>query len=211
VRGSSARQQRGSSARQGTACAVTRHGHVSGLRAIELALLWVGVVGLGALITQGCSPAPSPSNAGTSLARGPSLWYRFPLPDGSSIGTDELSGRSTVVLFLTTYDPVSQAIALRLDAYQHTHAPRINVLAVALEPPQNAPLVAVYRETLGIGFPVALADQDTFDGRGCFGDVRAVPALVLLDSESRLVRRGVGVSAFAEIEGLLNRSATKDR
>jgi hypothetical protein len=138
---------------------------------------------------------------------GPVVQYRFPLPDGSSIGSADHSGRWTVILFLTTYDPVSQAIALRLDDYQHTRTPRINVLAVALEPPQNAPLVSVYRETLAIGYPVALADQDTLDGHGPFGDVRAVPALVLLDRQSRVVRRGVGVSVVAEIEAALNESA----
>jgi hypothetical protein len=137
--------------------------------------------------------------------------FRFALPDGTSIGTEDVVGRSTVILFLTTYDAVSQAIAHRLEELQHTRKPRINVVAVALEPPQNAPLVSVYRSTLALSFPVAMADGDTLDGRGAFGDVRAVPALVLLDEHARVVRRGVGVEVLSAIESELKASSSESR
>jgi hypothetical protein len=158
----------------------------------------------------GCATS-APRNEVAVALNAQSLIYRFPLPDGRSIGSDELAGRWTIVLFLTTYDPVSHAIAQRLDAYQHTRTPRINVVAVAMEPPQNATLVAVFAETLAIGFPVALADQDTLDGNGPFGDVRAVPTLVLLDPHSGVVHRGIGVSAVAEIEAKLDETAKPAR
>lgn len=170
---------------------------------------WMASIGcVLALFDMRCAASQRSSGTGVRSSGAP-VHYRFPLPDGSSIGTDEQSGRWTVILFLTTYDAVSQAIALRLDEYQHARTPRINVLAVALEPPQNATLVSVYRETLGISYQVALADQDTLDGRGPFGDVRAVPALVLLDRQSRVVRRGIGVSTVREILAALNESANK--
>lgn len=139
----------------------------------------------------------------SSSSRGQPIRHRFPLPDGRSIGTDELAGRYSVILFLTTYDTVSQAIARRLEEMRHLYSPRINVLAVALEPPQNAPLVSVYAQTVALGYAVALADQDTLDGNGPFGDVRAVPALVLLDPSMNLVRKGSGVAALADIESSL--------
>ncbi len=170
---------------------------------------WMASLGCALALLDARCAAPQRSKGIVVGSSGASVQYRFPLPDGSSIGTDEQSGRWTIILFLTTYDAVSQAIALRLDEYQHTRTPRINVLAVALEPPQNAPLVSVYRETLGISYHVALADQDTFDGRGPFGDVRAVPALVLLDPQSRVVRRGIGVTTVGEIQAALNESANK--
>lgn len=135
--------------------------------------------------------------------QGQPIRHRFPLPDGRSVGIEELAGRYTIILFLTTYDTVSQAIARRLEEMRHVYVPRINVLAVALEPPQNAPLVSVYAQTVSLGYSVALADQDTLDGNGPFGDVRAVPALALLDPMSRLIRRGTGVSALGEIESTL--------
>ena len=170
---------------------------------------WMASIGcVVALLDTRCAAPQRPNGIGVASS-GASVQYRFPLPDGSSVGTEEQSGRWTVILFLTTYDAVWQAIALRLDEYQHTRTPRINVLAVALEPPQNAPLVSVYRETLGISYHIALADQDTLEGHGPFGDVRAVPALVLLDRQSRVVRRGIGVSTVGEIQAALNESANK--
>lgn len=137
--------------------------------------------------------------------------FRFPLPEGASIGQSDLVGRYSVVLFFTTYDTTSQVLARRLDELLHTQTPRINVLAVALEPPQNAPLVAVYRTTLNLEYPVALADQDTLEGRGPFGDVKAVPAMTLLDRESRIVYRGFGSEALFEIRSKLDRINTGDR
>jgi hypothetical protein len=122
-----------------------------------------------------------------------------------------VAGRYSVLLFLTTYDTTSQVVARRLDELLHAQKPRINVLAVALEPPQNAPLVAVYRSTLNLEYPVALADQDTLEGRGPFGEVRAVPALVLLDRYSRIVYRGFGSEALFSIRAQLERSNSDER
>jgi hypothetical protein len=161
-----------------------------------------------ALLTSGCATKPLPRETVAAASSQP-IRHRFPLPNGTSVGTDELAGRWTIILFLTTYDTLSQALARRLEDLRHTHTPRINVLGVALEPPQNAPLVGFYRDTLALGFPVALADQDTLDGRGPFGDVRTVPALVLLDRQSRIVCRGLGTAALADIEvALANSGAT---
>jgi hypothetical protein len=158
----------------------------------------------------GCATSSSRNEVAVASSA-QALTYRFPLPDGRSIGSNELAGRWTIVLFLTTYDPVSHAIAQRLDAYQHKRTPRINVVAVAMEPPQNAMLVSVFADTLAIGFPVALADQDTLDGNGPLGDVRAVPTLVLLDQQSKVAYRGVGVAAVAEIEAKLDESTKPAR
>lgn len=159
-----------------------------------------------ALLTTNCSRQAEPATPVQTAVLGQPVAYRFPLPDGSSVGSRELAGRYTILLFLTTYDTASQAVARRLDELLHTHAPRINVLAVALEPPQNAPLVSVYRQAMTLAYDVALADQDTLDGRGPFGDIRAVPALVLLDRESRVVRRGFGVEALLDTQAGLSRA-----
>lgn len=149
--------------------------------------------------------------ASPAVATGAPVDFRFPLPEGASISHLELAGRYSVLLFLTTYDTTSQVVARRLDELLHTQKPRINVLGVALEPPQNAPLVAVYRSTLSLEYPVALADQDTLEGRGAFGDVKAVPALVLLDRYSRIVYRGFGSDALFELRSVLERSNSSER
>jgi hypothetical protein len=152
----------------------------------------------------------APVAAATTLTVGAPVDFRFPLPEGASISQEDLAGRYSVVLFLTTYDTISQVLARRLDELLRTRKPRINVLAVALEPPQNAPLVAVYRTTLNLAYPVALADQDTLEGRGPFGDVKAVPAMTLLDRQSRIVYRGFGSDALFDIRAELDRVNTGD-
>lgn len=149
--------------------------------------------------------------AATTAPVGAPVDFRFPLPEGASISQVDLAGRYSVVLFFTTYDTTSQVLARRLDELLRTRKPRINVLAVALEPPQNAPLVAVYRTTLNLAYPVALADQDTLEGRGAFGDVKAVPAMALLDPQSRVVYRGFGSEALFDIRAELDRVNTGDR
>lgn len=151
-----------------------------------------------------------PMTAAAPQSVGSPVDFRFPLPEGASISQVDLAGRYSVVLFFTTYDTTSQVLARRLDELLHTRKPRINVLAVALEPPQNAPLVAVYRTTLNLEYPVALADQDTLEGRGAFGDVKAVPAMALLDPQSRIVYRGFGSEALFGIRAELDRVHTGD-
>lgn len=158
----------------------------------------------------GCK-AQTPSLSVTASRDGAPVEFRFPLPDGTSVSQQDLAGRYSILLFFTTYDTTSQVIARRLDELMHTQKPRINVLAVALEPPQNAPLVAVYRSTLNLDYDVALADQDTLEGQGPFGDVKAVPALVLLDRNSRLVYRGFGSEAFVAVRSQLEGASSEKR
>ncbi|MGC4066493.1 MAG: hypothetical protein QM784_18035 [Polyangiaceae bacterium] len=78
-----------------------------------------------------------------------------------------------------------------------------------LEPLQNAELVAVYREALGGDLNVVLADPDTFNGGGPFGDMRSVPSVVLLDRDARVVMRGFGVEAYREAETQLMAHASE--
>jgi hypothetical protein len=107
------------------------------------------------------------------------------------------------LLFVTTYDNVSLAVVRRLIDLWRRRAPRFNAVLVVLEPPQNAELVTVYRESLGGELDVALADPETFNGGGPFGDMRAVPAVVLLDRDARVVMHGFGVEAYREAESTL--------
>jgi hypothetical protein len=103
-------------------------------------------------------------------------------------------------LFVTTFDLASQAEAKSLNDALHRHKPRINAGAVVLEAPKHAILADVFRTSLGLTYPVALADPDTLEGSGPFGNIAGVPTLVVLDRDGREVTRKTGLIGAREIE-----------
>jgi hypothetical protein len=66
---------------------------------------------------------------------------------------------------------------------------RVNYAVVALERGDSRELVGLYKKSLSISFPVAIADAQTLAGAGPFGDVNAVPVTVILDRTGRVVWR----------------------
>ncbi len=104
-----------------------------------------------------------------------------------------------MLFFFTTYDAPSQVVALRLDQLRHQAKRRFDVVGVALEPPNHASLVAVFGESLQLGFPLVMADPALLAGQGAFGDVRQVPGFVLVDADAREVLRGSGVPGLTAL------------
>jgi hypothetical protein len=144
-----------------------------------------------------------PATSAALIGQGAPIRFRYSTPEGASLGDTELLGRETLLLYLTTYDAVSLAVARRLGELWHRRNPRFNAVLVALEPPDNAPLVAVYRDSLANGLLAALADSATLEGGGPLGDLRQIPAVVLMDRDGRVVFRGFGVEAYRKAESLL--------
>ena len=98
-------------------------------------------------------------------------------------------------------------MAKRLDAVVREHKPRANAGAVALEAPNDAPLVDVFKSSLGLSYPVALANTTGFDEPSPFGRIDQVPTLVVLDRRGREVARAQGVVTEREIDTALTRAA----
>lgn len=132
--------------------------------------------------------------------------YSFGGVDGQLIGSRAMRDRVTVLLFVTTFDLGSQVQAKRLEGLYRGHAPRLNALAVALEPPRNVDLARSYREVLELSYPIAMADPATLSGEGPFGDVRTVPTWVILDRRG-VVREVVqGPLSPQELEALVEKA-----
>jgi hypothetical protein len=108
----------------------------------------------------------------------------------------------TALLFVTTFDLPSQVMARRLDDVTRRHRPRTNVGAIVVEPPSAAPLVDVFRTTLGLRYEVALTGSGE-ERSGPFGRIDRVPTLIVLDREGRQVSRSHGVLDGPEIQELL--------
>jgi hypothetical protein len=132
-------------------------------------------------------------------ARGQVQRYVFGTTDGEELSAQSMHGRVTVLVFVTTFDLASQLAAKRLNEVLHTHRPRINAGAVVLEAAKYAPLADVFRSSLDLSYPVAIADLSTLEQNSTLGEVRSVPTVVVLDAEGREVVRKSGTFAVTEL------------
>jgi hypothetical protein len=106
----------------------------------------------------------------------------------------------SVIGFLATYDRDCQAEARYLALLERHHSPRLNVVALVLEAPDNLPLVEAFVAFLGLTYPVAMADAPTIAGNGPFAGLHHVPSVVILDRAGREAWRHVGFVDQAALE-----------
>lgn len=155
----------------------------------------------------GCASEPE-ARAPEPRRRTAPVVFVYGTPNGEELGSDQMRGRVTAILFVTTYDLPSQVMARRLDEVVRGHRPRVNAAAIALEAPDAAPLVDVFRTTLGLGYPVGLAMTPGVQHEGPFGVIDRVPTLVVLDRDGREVARRSGNLTNEEIEEALRSAET---
>lgn len=141
--------------------------------------------------------------AAPAVARGAPIRFAYGTPEGQTLSSETTRGRVTALLFVATFDLTSQLMARRLDEVIRTHRPRANAGAVALEAPNAAPLVEVFRSSLGLSYPVALANSTAFDHEGPFGGIDQVPTLVILDRRGREVARAQGAVTERDLDAAL--------
>jgi hypothetical protein len=159
------------------------------LRALALSLLALS----------GCYRSESPAPAAAGVALGEPVQFAFGTIDGGELSSDTTRGRSTLLLFVTTYDLPSQAEALLMRDVIATHKPRANAGVVMMEPPRSAALAQVWRDSLRLDLPVAMASPSLLAGESSLGRVNGVPTLVALDRRGRLVARREGALSEAQI------------
>jgi hypothetical protein len=112
--------------------------------------------------------------------------FAYSAPNGDGFTSEMARGRATVLVFLTTYDLASQAQARRIDEVVRSHRPRANAAAILLEAPRYGIFAQTFRETLGLSYPVVLADHATLQGHGPFGRLGVVPTVIILDARGRV-------------------------
>jgi peroxiredoxin len=153
-----------------------------------------------------CSCGPSTQGAAV-LARsaappGPALEFDLEAIDGKRVSLQTIRDRNTVVGFITTYDLASQALANFLKTVAREHVPRINVIAIVLERPDDLPLVRAFVDTLGLRFPVVSLDPKDQPGTA-FKDMTSVPSVLILDANGRPVWRKNGIVEAKEMDQVL--------
>lgn len=132
---------------------------------------------------------------GTSTSRAP-IRFAFDSLDARPVSSEATRGRPTLVAFVTTWNLACQAQVGYLVAMAKNDGDRTNYLLVAMQERGERELVEQYRDVLHVGFPVALGEATD---AAAFGDVSAVPTLVLLDAAGREVWRKVGLAKSDEI------------
>lgn len=149
-----------------------------------------------------CGGSPAAPATAPEPVRAPAE-FDWGTTEGGELSSATTRGRATALLFVTTYDLASQLVAQRLESVLHAHVPRANGGAVVLEAPRYAELAEAFRSTLGLSYPVAMADSLTLSGGGPFGPIEQVPLLIVLDRSGREVWRKAGVPDAREIESAL--------
>lgn len=132
------------------------------------------------------------------------LDYAFPGLSGRLVDSTAHRGRTTVLLFITTFDVFSQAQASRLEDLVRSREPRINAAAVVLEAPRNAELVTAFVEVLELSYPVAVSDSRELSSHAFFQNIRSVPAWVFLDADGRPQAVGSGALSLERLNQLLD-------
>lgn len=154
-----------------------------------------------------CGPkAPEGPPVGTSDKEGTShlpsdkpVTYAFDALDERPVSSEANLGKPTLLAFVTTGDMASQAQVDFLVAMEKNDGQMVNYGLVAFHPRKEIVLVETYCSTLGVKFPVALADPSAMKPSGPFGEIPAVPTLVLLDRQGRLVWKHTGLAKPEEI------------
>lgn len=142
-----------------------------------------------------------PSNAEPDW--GQPLQFTFGTLAGGELSSDTTRGRTTALLFVTTYDLPSQAEAQLLRDVLSTHKPLANAAIVMLEPPHSAPLAQVWADSIDLKLPIAMASPSLIAGESQLGRVAGVPTLIVLDRRGRLVAKNEGVLTRAQISEAL--------
>ena len=165
------------------------------------------VLGLSLLIAA-CQrvPDPPPEDESDADTRGQVQRYVFGTTDGEEVSAEGMRGRVTALVFVTTFDLASQLAAKQLNQAVHTHRPRINAAAVVLEAPKYAPLAEVFRSSLQLSYPVAIADLGMLVRNSTLGEIHSVPTLIVFDPQGREVFRQYGAFSNEELDGWLTRA-----
>jgi hypothetical protein len=150
-----------------------------------------------------CSSEPQPLAATPTPRSGRAIEFAYGTPSGEALTSGNTRGRVTALLFVATFDLTSQLMAKRLDEVIRRHKPRANAGAIALEAPNDAPLVDVFKSTLGLSYPVALTNSIGPERRGPFGTIDRVPTLIILDARGREVARAQGVISERDLDAAL--------
>ncbi len=171
------------------------------MRFAALAAVLVTLAACGPKQADGPPVGVSAKGGAVLPASGKETLYVFDAVDERAVSSEVHRGKPTIIAFVTTGDIVGQAQVSYLVHMAKNDSDRVNYALVALHPRKEIVLVDSYRRTLGVEFPVALADSGATTAAGPFGEIPAVPTIVVLDRNGHLVWKHTGLAKHEEIRG----------
>ncbi len=159
-----------------------------------------------ALLLSACFSAEPETAQSRGADLGEPVQFTFGTIEGTELSSDTTRGRSTALLFVTTYDLPSQAEAQMLHEVVRRHKPRANAAVVMMEAPRAAPLAQVWADSIGLELPIAMASPSLMAGESELGRIAGVPTLIVLDRRGRIVARLEGAQGREQIEAALARA-----
>jgi len=158
------------------------------------------------LLLGGCYAREGEPLASAEPDLGEPVQFTFGTIAGGEVSSDTTRGRTTALLFVTTYDLPSQAEAQLLREVLSTHRPVANAAIVMMEPPRSAALAQVWAEALDLKWPIAMASPSLLAGESALGNIAGVPTLVVLDRRGRLIAKSEGALGREAIRECLKRA-----
>lgn len=141
----------------------------------------------------GCGGAVKTTPIGVSTAEqaGEAPAWAFDSLDARPVSSAAFAGKPVVLVFVTTYDPISQQ-QVNYDLPLAQEMPDVTFALVALQDATSRELVEMYRETMHVKWPVAMADPATIAGGGTLGDVHHIPTTIVFSRDGRVAWRHEG-------------------
>lgn len=199
----------GDGTRHDVTCPTVRDRASEALRAapfVLAALATLAVLGCGG---REAPPPETPVGAsdrpGTALLAEP-LSYNFDSLDDRPVSSAAFRGKPTLLVFVTTGDIMGQAQVDYLVAMAKNDGAHVNYALIAVHPRKEIVLVESYASALSVKFPVALCEPAALGEDGPFGEIPAVPTLVVLDRAGRLTWKHTGLAKPEAIRDPLSRA-----
>jgi hypothetical protein len=164
-------------------------------RTIERALLAATIA---CAACGGKKPPEEPVGASVTSSSTARVDFVFDSLDDRPASSEATRGKPTVIVFTDTGSLLGQAQLEFVVAMSKNDADKTNYLVAFVEPRSNRAFVEVYKDKLGVTFPVAFADDATLTGTGPFGELHRFPTTVILDRVGRIALRVEGRVAKAD-------------
>jgi hypothetical protein len=158
----------------------------------------------------GCTKQTELAPAGVSDKPGATfpdkpVTYAFDPLDERPVSSAAHRGKPTILAFVTTGDIVGQAQVDYLVAMAKNDGAKVNYALIALHPRKEIMLVEAYLSALKVEFPAALGDPSVMAPQGPFGEFAAVPTVVILDRDGKIVWKHTGLAKADELRGRMRR------
>jgi thiol-disulfide isomerase/thioredoxin len=158
---------------------------------------------LASLVIQACATTPSSSGPLDVPSAAHLYEVRLPRSGGGEVELSAFRGKVLLIDFFATWLNSSLAsIPGYIALYQRHHEHGLEMVGISMDDYGDR-VVAPFVKVMGIPYPVALADHGVREGHSTFGDLSALPQLMVFDREGELVKVVFGTVPALDLDRLV--------